>query len=62
MLSSSERQVRSAGCMLKTVICKTDNWRGGSVELCSRAGVAASNKHSSESTAQRMPRNGNVCF
>lgn len=38
MLSSSERQVRSAGCMLNTVTCKTNNWRQSFAELHLAAG------------------------
>jgi len=38
MLSSSERQVRSTGCMLNTAIRKTDNWRRSFAGLHCAAG------------------------
>lgn len=50
MLSSSERQVRSAGCMLNTEICKSDNWRCV-VELSSGAGAGGAAQLQGCSTA-----------
>lgn len=33
MLCSSERQVRSSGCMLNTVKCETNNWSCSFTEM-----------------------------